>query len=517
MIRVAHFCRVAPNQCGLYGTAKELIMAERLAGIDAGMIDHDGVNHRGVMIDGSFKSKELSWADDADILVRHSAIPDKYHNSGKPIVMALHGRPESSFRLEESGKSPILTAMHNKGTDARYKAFITFWPEYIDFWRTIIPPEKVQYIPAMVDTNEYNPCNDKFDLGEHKADINILICDIWRDDITPLNSIFGAAQYCRESNLNAKVHIVGISDNISKILNPMLSSLRKEGILGYCGGMTRDIKGFYTAADMVVSPHVIATRSIREARASGCKVVDGKDCNHNDTETLARVIQRDMKTPYQRIDNLPDMKVVGQKAKAVFESIMPKAKTKVMIDLGGHLGETVRRFYREMPDAEEYKIFSFEGDPDTADLLEAKVGHIDGVEIIRCVADTKTGEVNFYRGGVNLNEGGTSVIGKKTGGVDYQKPIRVAGIHFAKWLLMLDADEIILKMNIEGGEYELMKDLAECGALKKLSKCFIQTHAHKFDDPKKFDGIESVFRKKCKRHGVKLFTKKKGFYPFDSE
>ena len=149
-MKVVHFAQQAPHQCGLYHTAKDLIKAEKGLGIDAHFVDVHVVDEKittgGVQVDGKLTTSDVSVANDADILIRHTAIPNNLENRGIPIVMAVHGRPESSILLGHRRGSPIIEAIYNKGRDARYAAFITFWKEHLDFWRLIIPPEKLFYI-----------------------------------------------------------------------------------------------------------------------------------------------------------------------------------------------------------------------------------------------------------------------------------------------------------------------------------------------------------------------------------
>ena len=56
----------------------------------------------------------------------------------------------------------------------------------------------------------------------------------------------------------------------------LLAALRRAGALGETKGMMREIAARYRAADVVVTPHRIATRIVREAAACGATVVTGE-------------------------------------------------------------------------------------------------------------------------------------------------------------------------------------------------------------------------------------------------
>lgn len=305
-MRICHCAEVAPNRCGLYGTARDLIKSERLFGLDAGILDCSVCS--GTVINGTvegfpkvkeplLKRESIEWASKADVFVRHSFIPVELQNLGKPLVMALHGRPESSFRLEQSGQIPVISSVKKRGEDKRYKAFITFWPEYMIHWSTLIPREKLFYVPAPVDLEYYAPFGEPFQLGEHNGSPNILIADIWRDDVLPFNMIFAALRFQQLYCKTAKIHILALQGRDLEIMADMLAGVKAAGALGVLGKHTKDINKFYAAADMVITPHTIATRTVREPLACGVPVVAGTGnkytpytANPSDIDGFAKVI-----------------------------------------------------------------------------------------------------------------------------------------------------------------------------------------------------------------------------------
>lgn len=525
---MAHFSSWGPNKCGLYHTARDMVLAERLVGIDAGFI---AIDDNAVALpkqkDGNFESETVTWAGNADILVRHTCMPTLLHNSGKPVVMAMHGRPESSMRLEQQ-KNKIITSYYNKSYDARYKAFITFWPEYMDIWSNLIPPDRMFYVPAMVDLEQFKPDNEKFNLGDYDTKPNILIADLWREDITPFNTLFAAVKFVKKCG--GKIHMAGIPQECLSAMAPFLTNLRNEGVLGHLFGQIKHIKNMYASADIFVTPHVIATRTIREALASGVPVVAGKGCRYTkfqanpmDIDAFAEAIEECWKfkdhNPRSDAEKYFNFRQAGDAVKKVFEKVLQKkgGGRKVFIDLGGHLGETVRRFYREVDDADEYEIFSFEPAPDVYYKLYQTIGHIKNVNLINAAAGKADGNIEFFPGSHNDGEGGTSLKGKRTGGLNYEKPIKATSINFARWFNtnVNGKDHVILKMNIEGGEYEIMELLLDENLTERIDKCFIQLHAHKFEhgeQRQRFQQIEARFWNEAK---CKKYLTNKGSYKFN--
>jgi glycosyltransferase involved in cell wall biosynthesis len=375
-MKVAHFSVFGPRQCGLYHTAKDLVLAERSVGIDARFVAVDEEGKVSVHRDGSFETEKLQWAYGADILVRHSAIPTHVQNSGKPIIMCLHGRPESSLRLEQQKTNEVISAAANKAHDCRYKAFVTFWPEYVDVWRNIVG-EKIVYVPACVNLREWQ-------VTPRPGVPNILIADIWREDITPFNCVLAAQRFCR-LHPEARLYILAMP---KEVVTPMQHILKDCKSLVEVRGQTKDMQKYYALADMVVTPHLIATRIVRESMACDVPVVGGDGsiytpftANPNDVEGIVRAMENCWKErPHTRnmAEAMFGLPATGRSMRGLFENVLyaraKSTKRKVFVDIGAHLGEMVRRFYREKPDAHEYEIYCFE--PDRETFTEGRTGRV---------------------------------------------------------------------------------------------------------------------------------------------
>lgn len=285
-IKAAHFLNFTPHQAGIYGTARDLILAERKQGIDAQAIDYgNGMNapqrHSRVWCkDGEVETISPEWAvKEADIIVRHSAIPQRVFDTHKPIVMPLHGAPEYTFMLEHTGETRTLKEIIVSAENPDYKAFITFWPQNVFVWQTLLPGKKVLYIPPSVDLDFFKPEGKKwkFDKG---GDFNIVITNVWRKEYeTPYSVLFAAAKWVREKHPSARVHVFGVpQDNVKYPkndgpVNRTLLTLQKQGLVGSCHGLVPNLDEVYRSADMLVTPHVLASRTVRESLACGCPIV----------------------------------------------------------------------------------------------------------------------------------------------------------------------------------------------------------------------------------------------------
>ncbi len=294
-MKVAHFCSFGLHASGQYGTTKELIQAELALGIDARFIPTNGV---GPIEDGWLKSTEPKWAkEEADVMVRHTAIYDDIEILKKPTICCLHGRPESTFVLDMLKKpakphqipnyyqakpeQSLIDTIIDVSKKDHYKLMVTFWQEFMLHWRYTLGDNKskLRYVPAPVDLDLYKPEGDTLDWpAESKGEPNILIADIWREDNTPFNIIHAAAYFRDHYCPKAKLHVFGVPDDWNTPIKNLLFRFRDAGLVPEIHYTAQEIDQIYRMMDIVITPHNFATRVIRESLASGLPVVAGGGC-----------------------------------------------------------------------------------------------------------------------------------------------------------------------------------------------------------------------------------------------
>lgn len=277
-IKCVHFGVFTPHGSGQFATVIDMIKSEKLFGIDARFVDcgseqkearcRIGASYQGI------ECEDPKIAFDADILVRHSYIPPDIEKLKIPTVMVCHGRPENSFLLEYLQKNPIYSIIKKAVMKPHYEKFITFWEPFLFHWSILIPKEKLFYVPAMIDTNHFTPFGQKYSFGSRSGEPNIVVADVWREDTTPYNVVHAAAKFITNHAPEGKVHLFGLSVK-RQILDMYCGFLSRKGIVGVAWSKIDFLGDVYRAADMVVTPHVIATRIVREALSCGCPVVAG--------------------------------------------------------------------------------------------------------------------------------------------------------------------------------------------------------------------------------------------------
>lgn len=356
-MKVAHYLNFAPNLAGIYGTAKDLIIAERKQGIDAQAIDYgNGLNppqrHSRVWCkDGEIETIHPDFGLEADIIVRHSALPQKIFDAHKPIVMPLHGAPEYTFLLEHVGNSRVLREIMESAKNKDYKAFITFWKENLFHWRILLPKDMlILYVPPAVDLNKFQPGGKLFDFGNKAGDINIVVTGVWRKEYTtPYSVIFAAAKWIHDKHPNARLHVFGIPGDNAKYpknsgpVNQTLLALQRDKLVGHCFRIVGNLDEVYRSADMAITQHTIASRTVREALASGCPLVAAAGNKYTpyvadprDTQGFVDAIERcyqDIKKDKVKVRNAArqvaekefNLKRVGEAMKRVFNEVLKNA------------------------------------------------------------------------------------------------------------------------------------------------------------------------------------------------
>lgn len=293
-MRIAHIAIASPGRSGLYETTRDLVAGERALGVDARIVDPDPNQFSPGRWDRGIPLADLAFAQAADLVVDHSGIETEgFRDLRGPIIYASHARPYASFWAERSGKPPVLSYHRRKAQDTRYRAVVTFWPEHVAalemLWGTV--PVYVIYPPA--DLERWAPGTTTYQFDGKSGDPNIVIADMWRDDLDPFPMLVAFATFAR-TFAEARIHCYGLPPD-RKGIAVVLQALGER--VGVAQGWTKGLVHVYRAADLVITPHRIQTRTIREAMASGCQVVTGRDADPFDAHAFAEAMAERLVRP----------------------------------------------------------------------------------------------------------------------------------------------------------------------------------------------------------------------------
>jgi FkbM family methyltransferase len=187
--------------------------------------------------------------------------------------------------------------------------------------------------------------------------------------------------------------------------------------------------------------------------------------------------------------------------KELFEKNIYEFKTStvkpIIIDCGANMGLSVLYFSKQFPHAE---IVAFEPDLSVLPFLEKNINsqELNNVKLYKNAVWTKEEELTFY---TDKNMGGRI-------GVEYknQTPIKIKALRL-KDFLKQPVD--MLKMDIEGAEYEVLKDCEEL--LYNVKNIFLEYHSF-YNEEQHLEEILSIFKRQGFRYHLKeSFSRGKPF------
>ena len=152
-----------------------------------------------------------------------------------------------------------------------------------------------------------------------------------------------------------------------------------------------------------------------------------------------------------------------------------------IIDAGGNIGMSVAYFKTLHPRA---RIDVFEADPLTAEVLRANVeanGWAD-CRVHACAVAEEDGEIIFYSRTDDLTSGINSTVPTRLGNAARVEQ-RVKAVRLSPYL---DGPIDLLKVDIEGAEFGVFRELAASGRLRQVEQMFIEYHHHADKDVDEF-------------------------------
>jgi len=154
---------------------------------------------------------------------------------------------------------------------------------------------------------------------------------------------------------------------------------------------------------------------------------------------------------------------------------------KVWIDCGAHFGESTERFVKKH---KNFETFLFEPNPHIKCKFRAKPYAIW----------TEYCKVPFYFYTNDKTSEGCTLFESKRGKVDKEHPAMVGCIDFSDWIAKTfkPEDFIVVKMDIEGAEYDVLEKLIETNIIEHINIIYIEWHQKKC-------GIDTMRHKRLKK------------------
>jgi len=150
---------------------------------------------------------------------------------------------------------------------------------------------------------------------------------------------------------------------------------------------------------------------------------------------------------------------------------------KIFIDLGAFTGDTIVTALKKYRNLD--KIYAFEPLSKNFEKLKELFGNNKNIFLINAAADIVDDEKKLYLGKDYGDLGGSLVDGKTTCFKD--KFEKVKTVDFSKYILETfnPTDRIILKIDIEGKEYEVLTKMIKDGSIKYINEIYAEWHFSK--------------------------------------
>ena len=187
------------------------------------------------------------------------------------------------------------------------------------------------------------------------------------------------------------------------------------------------------------------------------------------------------------------------------------------MDCGSNIGQGFE-FFRQYYPNKLYDYVLFEPNPYCFEVLTKKYsGLVDqGVQIRNVAVGIDNGEIDFF--GLEVEKGGIYSVGgtvlpehnSKMYAVPNSASMKVPSIDFADFLsAILDRNDysmVILKLDIEGGEYPVIDSLVSNDLISKFGTIYVEFHSQYMSSAfaTNYRHREKVFFKYSKRVGTRV-------------
>lgn len=149
-------------------------------------------------------------------------------------------------------------------------------------------------------------------------------------------------------------------------------------------------------------------------------------------------------------------------------------ENKIFIDCGGHCGCSIRKFTKELDPKNEYKRYSFECNP----MLFPYYSDVN-TTLIKKAVWTKNETKKFYISTGNRLSGSSISTNKTSGNLSENNSIDIECVDFSDWTKQFKNAIIVMKMDIEGVEYDVLEKMIADGTIFKINELYIEFHSKK--------------------------------------
>jgi len=188
---------------------------------------------------------------------------------------------------------------------------------------------------------------------------------------------------------------------------------------------------------------------------------------------------------------------------------------KILLDCGCHYGKGLRKQIEINKIDLSWKIYCWEANPYTYEhfLKIDRFKHLDITAYHAAVSD-KNSTITFNVQSSTDRNGGSSKSGTgsslmsldewKCKGGDFVEEVEVPQIDLSEWMItnLQPEDFVILKMDVEGAEYDVLEKIVDAGAINLIDKVYIEWHSHMFTNPEKYKAREMILMNEFNKNNI---------------
>ena len=172
----------------------------------------------------------------------------------------------------------------------------------------------------------------------------------------------------------------------------------------------------------------------------------------------------------------------------------------IVIDIGANYGEV-----EKVLSPIGCKVYAFEPHPVFFSMLKKNYADNDNV-ILSNFAIWKTNEKKtfYFKRSASALNGGATLMSEKTNITDLNLNVEVTCLDVSELVASIGKPIDVLKMDVEGAEYEILQRLYESGAYKNIKSIYFEDHSRKMPSIK-FHQLKAGVLENYKNENVSLY------------
>jgi FkbM family methyltransferase len=159
---------------------------------------------------------------------------------------------------------------------------------------------------------------------------------------------------------------------------------------------------------------------------------------------------------------------------------------RIFVDLGANIGSVSEAFGLDHPD---HELIAIEPNIELLPVIHARSLNLPRpISVIWAAAWTHYGFIDLFKSKHDVAS--TVVSGKHEHAeygwsqIDYKAPTRVPALDISSWLYrnVRSSDHVVMKMDIEGAEYEVLEKMLVDGSVNLVAELRCEWHIDRFPD-----------------------------------